>query len=146
MDLAHDTAIGGLVDRARERRTTSKLASLDAENDRLETEVRTLREQLDAERDELRQALKAVPSKTKVKVKRRGGIVRTVVFAGTAYVLGAKAGRERYEQMKTWFQNMRNGSGSSRDAWDPSMPSTSTAGMGRGKAGGTTGTTNTPPA
>jgi len=146
MDLAHDTAIGGLVDRARERRTASKLASLDAENDRLETEVRTLREQLDAERDDLRQALKAVPNKTKVKVKRRGGIVRTVVVAGTAYVLGTKAGRERYEQMKTWFQNMRNGTGSSNDTWDPSMPSTSTTEMGRGKAGGTTGTANTPPA
>jgi outer membrane murein-binding lipoprotein Lpp len=146
MDLAHDTAIGGLVDRARERRTASKLASLDAENDRLETEVRTLREQLDAERDDLRQALKAVPNKTKVKVKRRGGIVRTVVVAGTAYVLGTKAGRERYEQMKTWFQNMRNGTGSSNETWDPSMPSTSTTEMGRGKAGGTTGTANTPPA
>ena len=146
MDLAHDTPIGGIVDRARERRTASKLASLDAENDRLETEVRTLREQLDAERDDLRQALKAVPSKTKVKVKRRGGIVRTVVFAGTAYVLGAKAGRERYEQIKTWFQNMRNGSGSSNEVWNPSMPSTSTADMGRGKAGGSTGTADTPPA
>jgi outer membrane murein-binding lipoprotein Lpp len=143
MDLAHDTPIGGLVDRARERRTASKLASLDAENDRLETEVRTLREQLDAERDELRQALKAVPSKTKVKVKRRGGVVRTVVFAGTAYVLGAKAGRERYEQIRTWFQNMRNGSGSSNETWEPS---TSTVDMGRGKAGGTPGTATTPPA
>jgi outer membrane murein-binding lipoprotein Lpp len=144
MDLAHDTPIGGLVDRARERRAASKLASLDAENDRLETEVRTLREQLDAERDELRHALKAVPSKTKVKVKRRGGIVRTVIFAGTAYVLGAKAGRERYEQIRTWFKNMRNGS--SNETWDSSMPSTSTASMSRGKAGGTTGTVATPPA
>jgi hypothetical protein len=144
MDLTHDTPIGGLVDRARERRTTSKLASLDAENDRLETEVRTLRDQLDAERDELRQALKAVPGKTKVKVKRRGGIIRTVVFAGTAYVLGAKAGRERYEQMKTWFQSMRNGS--STETWDPTMPSTSTAQTGGGKSAGTTGTATIPPA
>jgi hypothetical protein len=143
MDLAHDTPIGGLMERAKDRRTASKMASLDAENDRLETELRTVREQLDAERDDLRQALKAKPAKTKVKVKRRGGIIRTVVFAGAAYVLGAKAGRERYEQMKTWFQNMKNRP--TADTWDPAMPSTSTTDLGRGKAGGT-GTTVTPPA
>jgi outer membrane murein-binding lipoprotein Lpp len=138
MDLAHDTPIAGLVDRARERRTASKLASLDAERDRLETEVRTLRDQLDAERDEVRHALKALPGKTKVKVKRRGGLVRTVVFAGTAYVLGAKAGRERYEQLRSWFQNMRNGSAA--ETWDRTMSPTPAAPDLSGGKGGTTST------
>lgn len=144
MDLAHDTPIGGLMDRARDRRTASKMASLDAENDRLETELRTLREELDVERDELRQALKAKPTKTKVKVKRRGGLIRTVLFAGTAYILGAKAGHDRYEQMKAWIRNMKDRSTTS--SWDPSMPTTSTTDLGRGKTGGSTGTTVAPPA
>jgi len=147
MDLTHDTPIGGLMDRARERRTASKLASLDAENDRLETEVRTLREQLDAERDELRSALTSKPAKTKIKVKRRGGLIRTAVVAGGAYVLGAKAGRERYDQLRSWVRSMKDRT--SGDAWDPSMPSTPTApasDLGRTKTGGTTGTAMTPPA
>jgi hypothetical protein len=144
MDLTHDTPIGGLMDRARERRTASKLASLDAENDRLETEVRTLREQLDSERDELRSALKSKPVKTKVKVKRRGGLIRTAIVAGGAYVLGAKAGRERYDQMRSWFRSMKDRT--TGETWDPTMPTTPASDLGRPKTGGTTGTAVTPPA
>jgi len=145
MDLVHDTPIGGLMDRAHERRAASKLASLDAENERLETQVRTLREQLDAERDELRSALKAKPGKTKVKVKRRGGLIRTVAVGGAAYVLGAKAGRARYEQIRSWFRSMKERS-TGATTWDPSMPTTPASDLGRPKTGGTSGTAVTPPA
>jgi hypothetical protein len=59
------------------------------------------------EHEELVDLLKARPSKETVKVKRRGGMLRVLAIGGAAYVLGAKAGKERYEQIKDWFTAMR---------------------------------------
>jgi hypothetical protein len=42
--------------------------------------------------------------------KRRIGLVRVLVIGGAAYVLGAKAGRQRYEQLRDWWQkSMKRG-------------------------------------
>jgi hypothetical protein len=101
--------IDDLTDRVRERRTTTKIQDLDRENHELRTEMRSLRAELDrqrSDRDELMDALKA-RRVTRV-TKKRGGLVRTVVVGGGAYLLGAKAGRERYEQAMEWFHKMRN--------------------------------------
>ena len=34
--------------------------------------------------------------------------LRTVIAFGAGYVLGARAGRERYEQLKRWFDKAVN--------------------------------------
>jgi hypothetical protein len=100
--------LGDIGDKFRERRTSSKLEHLDEENQRLRTELRSMRSILDherADREEILDALKGKP-KTVVK-KKRGGLVRMAVIGGGAYVLGSRAGRERYEQIVSWAKEMK---------------------------------------
>lgn len=101
--------LGDIGGKLRERRTTSKLEHLDEENQRLRTELRSMRSSLDrerADREEILDALKGKP-KTVVK-KKRGGLVRLAVIGGGAYVLGSRAGRERYEQIVSWAKQMKD--------------------------------------
>ncbi len=35
-------------------------------------------------------------------------LLRLVIVGGTAYVFGTKAGRERYEQIRTWASSMKD--------------------------------------
>ncbi|HEU4529121.1 MAG TPA: hypothetical protein VFT80_14470 [Actinomycetota bacterium] len=97
------------ADTLRERRLRMKAESLDEQNREMKTEVRALRDELDRERDARAQMLDALQhiKPAKVKVKRRGGMLRLIVIGGTAYVLGAKAGRERYEEIRRWWSDMR---------------------------------------
>jgi hypothetical protein len=97
------------ADTLRERRLRMKAESLDEQNREMKTEVRALRDELDHERDARAQMLDALQhiKPEKVKVKRRGGLLRLIVIGGTAYVLGAKAGRERYEEIRRWWSDMR---------------------------------------
>lgn len=88
-----------LAERVRTRREVSKMEDLDRDNDRLRLELRSVRSELDRDRDErddLLDALKSSRVQKVVKKKRRGLLSMLVVGAG-AYILGAKAGRERYE-------------------------------------------------
>jgi phage-related minor tail protein len=97
------------ADTLRERRLRMKAESLDDQNREMKTEVRALRDELDRERDARAQMLDAIRDirPEKVKVKRRGGMLRLIVIGGTAYILGAKAGRERYEEIRRWWSEMR---------------------------------------
>jgi hypothetical protein len=97
------------ADTLRERRLRMKAESLDDQNREMKTEVRALRDELDRERDARAQMLDAIQRirPEKVKVKRRGGMLRLIVIGGTAYILGAKAGRERYEEIHRWWSDMR---------------------------------------
>jgi len=100
--------LGDVTDRIQEKRLHDKVEDLDKENGRLRAQVQLLSGNLQEERhehDQLVDLLKAKP--TKVKVKRRVGILRVAAVGGAAYVLGAKAGRERYERIRTWFDEMR---------------------------------------
>jgi chromosome segregation ATPase len=86
-------------DQLRERRLESKLDDIDRENLELKTELRSLRDTVERERetsDDLRGALQKGRT---VKVKRKRHILRTVALAGGAYLLGSRSGREHYE----WF-------------------------------------------
>jgi hypothetical protein len=97
------------ADTLRERRLRMKAESLDEQNREMKTEVRALRDELDRERDARAQVLDALQhvKPEKVTVKRRGGMLRLIVIGGTAYVLGARAGRERYEEIRRWWGDMR---------------------------------------
>lgn len=125
--------MGDLGDRARERMNESRMDKMDRENDRLKHEVRLLRDDLHEERGSLSRALDALARNEHVTVetktpKRRGRIVRTLVIGGGAYVLGTRAGRERYDQivgklraMKSSVQDQQGSTGD-RAPWQTASP------------------------
>jgi hypothetical protein len=101
--------LDGLTDRMRSRMTEARLGNLDRDNVRLRGEISVLRSELDherSEREELRGLLRARP-KT-VKVRGRRPLLRVVVIGAGAYVLGARAGRERYEEILGWARSLRD--------------------------------------
>lgn len=121
MNMTH--RVGEAADRLQRRRLEMKTDSLDRTNDDLERELRATRTQLDQERstrEQLLEALTSVPAgKEKVVVKkRRGRLLRALVIGGGAYVLGARAGHERYEQIKGWAASMRDRVQSKSDELD----------------------------
>lgn len=139
-----------VTDRVQTRRLESKRESLGKDNDRLRTELRSTRDELERERqarDELLDALKkgdgtVKADKVKVKTKKRGGFLRLLIVGGGAYVLGTRAGRERYEQIKTWASDMKGrvGSGGDADEWSAMSNGGSTGMTGASGMSGSTGT------
>jgi hypothetical protein len=106
------------TDRKRERRMEGRLDDLDRENVRLRTEVAQLRNDLDHERSVVGEAMNGLRAKpTVVKKKRRGGLVRTAIVGGGAYLLGTRAGRERYDQIMGWFDRKRRELTTRDDGW-----------------------------
>lgn len=97
-------------DSLHERRLRARNEDLDHENRTMRTKMLALQDELEHEREARSEILRAMRSikPEKVKVKRRGGLLRLVVVGGTAYVIGAKAGRERYEQIRQWFDGLRS--------------------------------------
>ena len=136
-----------LGDKARERRIESRMDKMDRENERLRGEVKILRDDLHEERGSLQQALEAlqkrpepVPKTVKVvkKPRRTTRVVRTAIIGGGAYLLGTRAGRERYDQI---MERVRSVKGDMQDrvgqrptdgGWDSdsSLPSTGATGTG----------------
>jgi cell division septum initiation protein DivIVA len=108
----------------KERWLDHRVEKLAKENDELREAVDELREDLDEAQGRSKETLAAL-SKT-----RRPGRMKWLVLAGGAYVLGAKAGRARYEQIKGWTRSMTrsNGNGTSMDATtDATTTATTTA-------------------
>ncbi len=105
-----DLSKSKLSDRWHSMRDAKRADRLDEENERLRTELRMTRSQLDRERDRQQDVLdglnRASERKTKITAKPRGGVLRLVVVGGAAYVFGTKAGRERYEQIRSWSSKM----------------------------------------
>jgi hypothetical protein len=100
--------LGDRTGRMRERLLSARLGNLDRQNERLRNEVSVLHSQLDHEREEhkdLRDALRSKPREVKV---RKPGFVRVVLIGGGAYLLGAHAGRERYDEVLRWTRSMRD--------------------------------------
>lgn len=94
-------------ERARDRVVAARLTNMDRENEKLRTEASMLRAQLQRERDDeadLRDALRASAKGRTVKVRKGSGPLRMLVLAGGAYLLGAKAGRERYDDIVAWIR------------------------------------------
>jgi hypothetical protein len=84
---------------------SAKLGNLDRQNDRLRNEVSVLHSQLDHEREEHEELRDALRSKPEVKV-RKTGLFRVLVIGGGAYLLGAHAGRERYDEVVRWGRSL----------------------------------------
>lgn len=101
-------------DRAKSRINASRMDRLDRDNERLRAEVEVLRSDLDEERTSFKDAVEGLSSRKQVTVKaqRRPHVLRAVIIAGGAYILGTKAGRERYDQIMTKTRSL---SGKIRD-------------------------------
>jgi len=121
----------------KERWLDHRVEKLAKENDELREAVDELREDLDEAEGRSKETLAAL-SKT-----RRPGRMKWLVLAGGAYVLGAKAGRARYDQIKGWTRSMTrtNGNGTSADAPTGTTTGTSTGPTTGATTGATTGTT-----
>jgi hypothetical protein len=126
MELGTSTTMSKMSDRWRSMRKAKRVDRLDEENDRLRTELRMTKSQLERERDRQQDVLDALnrasERKTKVTAKPRGGLLRLVLVGGAAYIFGTKAGRERYEQIRTWSSSMMDRLAERRHAVDTSSP------------------------
>ena len=106
----------------KERFLDRRVEKLSKENDKLREAVGELRQDLDDAQDRSKETLAALSKKT-----RRPGRMKWLVLAGGAYVLGAKAGRGRYEQLKGWARSLTpdngNGTTTSELSTGPDLPS-----------------------
>jgi hypothetical protein len=98
-----------LTESAKQRLAERHAESLERENERLKVENSALREQTDRERERMERVLDSLDEVTTSPKKHRIRRLMTLtVAAGSAYVIGAKAGRERYEQIRNWWADRRN--------------------------------------
>jgi hypothetical protein len=110
MRTSTSSRLGDLAVRMRERRATVRSEHVERENDHLRTELFALRHELERERDERADLLKTITAtaRRRTVVKKRAGVVRLLVVGGTAYLLGSRAGRERYDQVMQWLGRLRD--------------------------------------
>jgi hypothetical protein len=85
-------------DSLRRRRLDAKVRNVEAGSEALRSENRVLREQLSREHAALEMALTS-----RKKPHRIRRLAALSVAAAGAYVAGTKAGRERYDQLRTWL-------------------------------------------
>ena len=104
----------------KERWMDHRIEKLSRENDSLRGEVDELRHDLDETRDRSADTIKSLAR------VRRPGRMKWLVLAGGAYVLGAKAGRARYEQIRDWARSIVPGNGNGQAAQGPEMEATNT--------------------
>lgn len=105
----------------KERFLDRRVEKLSKENDRLREAVGELRQDLDEAQDRSKETLAALSKKT-----RRPGRMKWIVLAGGAYVLGAKAGRARYDQLKGWARSIAARDGNGTTASDGGVSQTGT--------------------
>jgi cell division septum initiation protein DivIVA len=105
----------------KERWLDRRVEKLSEENDKLRDAVEDLRHELDAEHGRSKETLSALS-----KSRRRPGRMKWLVLAGGAYVLGAKAGRARFEQMKGWVRSMAQQGSNGETNSGTTVPTTTT--------------------
>jgi hypothetical protein len=105
----------------KERWLDRRVDKLAKENERLRAAVGDLRHDLDEAQGRSQETLDAL-AKT-----RRPGRLKWLVLAGGAYVLGAKAGRARYEQLKGWARSATERSGVGTAAGETDLTTSSQA-------------------
>jgi cell division septum initiation protein DivIVA len=111
MQMKQPTTVREAKSMVKERWLDRRVEKLSKENDELREAVDELRRDLDEEHGRSKETLQAL-SKSK-----RPGRMKWLVLAGGAYVLGAKAGRARYEQIRGWTRSVTrsNGNGTAAD-------------------------------
>lgn len=94
--------IEGARGRVRGRWYEMRSRDLGRRTEALKSEVKELRAELERERDERRDLMSALRARQgRPSPLRRGArLFRIIAVAGGAYVLGTRAGHERYEQIR----------------------------------------------
>jgi hypothetical protein len=92
--------------RMRGQRAEMRATRSDRRNRRLRADVEALRSELDRERDDREHLLDAI--KEGPMHSSKSGALKLVIVGGVAYLLGAKAGRARYEQIVSWARRMKD--------------------------------------
>lgn len=108
--------IRSITNAARAKTHEARLDRAQSERDTLRTENEMLRDRIrDAEEDRGRwisvmdRLAASMPEVTNGSKPKRHRVRRLFVLgaaAGSAYVMGAKAGRERYEQIRGWWRDL----------------------------------------
>lgn len=113
--MKQPTAVKEAKSMVKERWLDHRVEKLAKENDELREAVDELRVDLDEAHGRSKETLAALS-----KSSRRPGRMKWLVLAGGAYVLGAKAGRARYEQIAGWARSVTqpNGNGTTVDVTD----------------------------
>ena len=109
---------GKMTQMAAARMREAKLESATERNERLRMRNELLNEELKqerSERDRILEALEKVGSQKKT--HRLRGFFMLSTAAAAAYVMGSKAGTERYEQLRSWWNDMRQRGNGNMDAW-----------------------------
>jgi hypothetical protein len=92
----------------RHKRLEHKVDEAWRENGRLKAENHALREEGRRERSEMDRLLSALERVGEPHRRRGRGLAAVVMAAGGAYVLGARAGRDRYEQIASGWERLRS--------------------------------------
>ena len=98
-----DTATG-ITEGIRDERAAMRERSMDWRQRRLQHKVEALHDELDREREARRALTDAMSAGGRN--KRSHGLVRILLIGGGAYVLGTRAGRERYDQLTGWIRGI----------------------------------------
>lgn len=109
---------GRMTQMAASRVREAKLENAAERNERLRMKNEVLAEELKherADRDRILEALEKMGSGKKT--HRVRGFFMLSAAAAAAYVMGSKAGTERYEQIRSWWNDMRQRSNGNMDAW-----------------------------
>jgi demethoxyubiquinone hydroxylase (CLK1/Coq7/Cat5 family) len=99
--MKQPTTVKEATSMVKERWLDRRVEKLSKENDELREAVDELRVDLDDAQGRSKETLAALS-----KNRRRPGRMKWLVLAGGAYVLGAKAGRARYEQIAGWARSV----------------------------------------
>ncbi len=99
-----DTATG-ITEGIRDERAAMRERSMDWRQRRLQHKLEALHDELDREREARRALTDAMSGKSRT---RGRGLVRVLLIGGGAYILGTRAGRERYDQMTGWIRDVRD--------------------------------------
>jgi hypothetical protein len=121
--------MSGSVHRA-VRRSERKLDELGRENAQLSAELKVTKQDLAEYRRALHDAIDGIRTASKPSEHRMGGrLIRTAFLAGGAYVLGTRAGRQRYEQITSWLGSARRSIRSSMSSRRSGIATTPVAGI-----------------
>ena len=106
--------------RLREQRAEMRAGRADRRTERLRHRVDVLQNELDHEREAREELMDIVRHEQNGNGSRRGGTLAVLVIGGAAYLLGAKAGRTRYEQIASWARRMRDRGSSAMSSMETS--------------------------
>jgi septal ring factor EnvC (AmiA/AmiB activator) len=131
MDLKEKAS--ALTESAKNRWTEDRNDKMSRDIERLKVQNEALRDELERDRGRLSELLDTLGDSTHPKVKkhRMRRLIMLTSAAGAAYVMGAKAGRQRYDQLRSWFDDMR---GKGEQMWESDTVQTGVANVQEGIA------------